>query len=149
MILRLAEIPGVVGVKEASADLEQVAAILAGRPPGFVVLSGDDALALPALALGADGVISVVSNEAPAEMAELASAALAGDFGRARELHFRLLPLMQANFSETNPVPVKAALALLGYCSATVRSPLGPADESTLGALRVALESAALRRVVR
>ena len=149
LILRLAEIPGVVGVKEASADLEQVAGILAGRRPGFVVLSGDDALALPALSLGADGVISVVSNEAPAEMAELASAALAGDFGRARELHFRLLPLMQANFSETNPVPVKAALALLGYCSATVRSPLGPADESTLGALRVAIESAALGRVVR
>ncbi len=143
-ILRLAEIPGVAGVKEASGSLEQIAMVLAARPEGFAVLSGDDALALPAVALGADGLISVVSNEAPEEMAAMMAAALEGDFGRAREVHFRLLPLMRANFLETNPVPVKAAMEALGRARADVRAPLGPPEAATVAAVRAALEAAGL-----
>ena len=104
--LALAAIPGVVGVKEAAANLEQLAAIVAGRPAGFSVLTGDDALALPAVSLGADGVISVVSNEAPQLMSQMMDAALRGDFLSARPMHYRLLRLMTANFVESNPVPV-------------------------------------------
>jgi 4-hydroxy-tetrahydrodipicolinate synthase len=110
LTLRLAAIPGVVAVKEASGDLDQIAAILAGRPEGFRVLSGDDSLALPTIALGADGLISVIANEAPTEMAALITAALEGELRTARDLHYRLLPLMGANFVETNPVPVKTAM---------------------------------------
>ena len=131
LILRLAEIPGIVGVKEAAGNLEQLAAIVAGRREGFAVLSGDDPLAMPAVVLGATGVISVVSNEAPDLTAELMRAALAGDLPEARRLHYRLLPLMQANFIESNPVPVKTAMALLGRCRDTVRSPLGPPEGGT------------------
>jgi len=144
LILELAEIPGIVAVKEASADLDQIAAVLEGRPPGFGVLSGDDALALPTVALGADGVISVVSNEAPAEMSLLIARALEGDFAGARELHYRLLPLMRANFAETNPVPVKTAMAMLGRCSESLRPPLGPAGGTCRETLRLALERAGL-----
>ena len=145
-ILRLAEIPHVAGVKEASGDLEQVALVLAGRSVGFVVLAGDDALAVPAIALGADGLVSVLSNEAPAETARMIGAALAGDFALARSIHFRLLPLMRANFLESNPVPVKTALALLGRCRGDLRAPLGPPEESTRDALQGALHEAGLLR---
>ncbi len=143
-ILRLAEIPGVVAVKEASGNLEQIAAILADRPAGFAVLSGDDALALPTVALGADGLISVISNEAPAETASLLTAVLEGDLKRARELHFLLLPLMRANFVESNPVPVKTALAMLGRCRENLRAPLGPPERSTRDLVRDALTRAGL-----
>jgi 4-hydroxy-tetrahydrodipicolinate synthase len=139
LTLELASIPGVVGVKEASGNLDQIAAILEGRPDGFFVLSGDDPLALPTLALGADGVISVVSNEAPAEMSRMVAAALEGDLDRARELHYRLLPTMRANFLETNPVPVKTAMALLGRCEGHLRPPLGAPESSTTEAIRAAL----------
>jgi len=142
--LELAEMRGVVAVKEASGDLDQIATILAGRPEGFAVLSGDDNLTVPTVALGADGVISVASNEAPGEMAAMVAAALDGDFGTARELHFRLLPLMRANFAESNPVPVKTALGLLGRCGESVRAPLGAPAEATRGLLRVALVAAGL-----
>jgi 4-hydroxy-tetrahydrodipicolinate synthase len=144
LTLRLAEIPGVIGVKEAAGNLEQLAAIVAGRPDGFAVLSGDDALALPAVALGADGLISVVSNEAPDLTAALLRAALASDFTEARKLHYRLLPLMQANFVESNPVPVKTALSLLGRCRDTVRSPLGPPEGSTRRRMGEALRACGL-----
>jgi len=147
MLLRLAEIRGIIGVKEASGNLEQMATVLARRPSGFSVLSGEDGLALPAVALGADGLVSVVSNEAPAETAALLDAALSGDMGTARRLHFRLLGLMRANFVETNPVPVKAALARLGVCGATVRPPLGPPTEATIRAVEEALERAELRGI--
>ena len=139
LTLELAAIPGVAGVKEASGNLDQIAAILAGRPEGFFVLSGDDPLALPTIALGADGVISVVSNEAPAEMSSMIAAALEGDFDRARELHYRLLPIMRANFVETNPVPVKTAMAALGRCEGHLRPPLGAPEPSTIEAVRAAL----------
>jgi 4-hydroxy-tetrahydrodipicolinate synthase len=146
LTLRLAEIPGVAAVKEASANLEQMAAILERRPEGFSVLSGDDALALPAMALGADGLVSVVSNEAPGETAAMLSAALAGDFAQARAIHFRLLPLMRANFVETNPVPVKVGLELLGRCRDAVRAPLGPAEASSRKAIEEAIDAAGLVR---
>jgi 4-hydroxy-tetrahydrodipicolinate synthase len=142
LTLELAQIKGVVAVKEASGNLDQIAAILEGRPPGFAVLSGDDPLALPTMALGADGVISVVSNAAPGEMARLMDAALAGDMETARRLHFRLLPLMRANFVETNPVPVKTAMSLLGHCSGSLRAPLGPPAKQTIETLRDALRRA-------
>lgn len=144
LILRLAKIPGVAGVKEASGNLEQLAEILEGRPEGFSVLSGDDALAMPAGALGADGLISVVSNEAPAEAAAMMGAVARGDFDTARQLHFRLLPLMRANFLETNPVPVKAAMAMLGRCRGDVRLPLGSAAAGTRERLLEALRRAGL-----
>jgi len=131
LILELATIPGIVGVKEASGDLDQIATILAGRPPGFAVLSGDDPLTLPTIALGAHGVISVVSNEAPSEMARLVAAALENDMVEARRLHYRLLPLMRANFLESNPVPVKTVLAMMGRCPGGLRAPLGPASDTT------------------
>jgi 4-hydroxy-tetrahydrodipicolinate synthase len=142
--LALAEIPGLIGVKEAAGNLEQLAAIVAGRPEGFAVLTGDDTLALPAMSLGADGVISVVSNEAPRLMSELMEASLQGDFAAARSIHYRLRPLMHANFVESNPVPVKFALALLGRCDETVRPPLGPADSGTRRLMSGALRGAGL-----
>ncbi len=144
LILRLAEIPGIAGVKEASGNLEQIAQIIEGRPRGFAVLSGDDALALATIAIGGDGLISVVSNEAPSETARMIAAAAEGDLPRARELHYRLLPLMRANFVETNPVPVKVALALLGRCREDLRAPLGPPEPSTREAIRSALQKAGL-----
>jgi 4-hydroxy-tetrahydrodipicolinate synthase len=142
--LSLAEIAGVVGVKEAAGNLEQLAAIVAGRPAGFAVLTGDDTLALPAVALGADGVISVVSNEAPGLMSEMLQAALAGNFTHARVIHYRLRRLMHANFVESNPVPVKVALARLSRCGEAVRAPLGPADDATRRLIDDALRHAGL-----
>ena len=142
--LALAEIPGVVGIKEAAANLEQLAAIVERRPRGFAVLTGDDALALPAVALGADGVISVVSNEAPGPMAELIRAAARGELELARAIHYRLLPLMRANFVESNPVPVKTAMARLGRCGETLRAPMGAPEDLTRRAIDDALRSAGL-----
>lgn len=148
-ILRIAEIPGIVAVKEASGSIEQIATVLAERRPGFAVLAGDDALALPVLALGGDGLVSVIANEAPAETARMIAAARSGDFVLARSIHFQLLPLMRANFLETNPVPVKTALALLGRCRDDLRLPLGPCEDETREALREALHAAGLLRLVR
>jgi 4-hydroxy-tetrahydrodipicolinate synthase len=142
--LELAESPGIVAVKEASGRLDQVDEILRGRPEGFRVLSGDDALTLPLMALGAEGVISVVSNEDPWRLVALASAVEAGRLDEARGLHRELLPLMTANFVESNPVPVKAALHLQGLAGATVRAPLGPASEATVSLLREALSALGL-----
>ena len=146
-ILELAEIPGIAAVKEASGDLDQIATILDRRPLSLAVLSGDDLLCLPTLALGADGVISVVSNEAPGEMARMVAAALKGDFPSARELHYRLLPLMRANFTETNPVPVKTAMEILGRCRGGLRSPLGSPEAGTRAVLQQALAAAGLETV--
>jgi 4-hydroxy-tetrahydrodipicolinate synthase len=142
--LSLSEIPRVVGVKEAAGNLEQLAAIVEGRPRGFAVLTGDDTLALAAVSLGADGVISVVSNEAPRLMAGMMRAALDGDFAQARSIHYRLRRLMHANFAESNPVPVKVALALLSRCGEAVRAPLGPAEPATRRLIDDALRHADL-----
>jgi len=129
----------IVGTKEASADLAQIMAILRDRPPNFCVLSGDDAMTLPLIALGAAGVVSVVSNEVPDAMARLTDFALSGEWAAARALHYRLLPLMEANFIESNPGPVKAALAALGLLDEQLRLPLVPVQEQTRARLRAAL----------
>src|SRR5438874_7222372 len=129
----------IVGTKEASADLAQIMAILRDRPPNFCVLSGDDAITLPLIALGADGVVSVVSNEVPDAMARLTDLALRGEWGAARTQHYRLLPLMEANFIESNPGPVKAALAALGLLEEHYRLPLVPVQEQTRARMRGAL----------
>ena len=124
---RLAEIPHVVGVKEASGDLGQMCEICQTMADDFAVLSGDDAFTLALMALGGRGVISVISNETPDEMAALVDRAAAGDFAAARAIHNRLLPLMQMNFVESNPIPVKAALAEMGLIeTAAYRSPMAP-----------------------
>ena len=125
-MLRLAEVPNIVAVKEASGNLGQIMDIIKDRPPDFRVLSGDDAIALAIVAMGGDGLISVVSNEAPRMMREIIDAGLAGDLIRARELQYRLLPLMNANFMESNPIPVKAALAMMGLMEEIYRLPLVP-----------------------
>lgn len=134
----------IVGTKEASGDLAQVTAILRERPAGFRVLSGDDALTLPLVALGADGIISVVSNEVPDLMAALTERALRGEWDAARALHYRLVPLMEANFIESNPGPVKAALALLGLLEEHYRLPLVPVQEQTRARLRAVLQELGL-----
>lgn len=125
------EIPNIIGVKEASANMEQILTILRDRPKGFLVLSGDDAWSLPLIAAGGDGVISVIGNEAPRAMSEMVSLALRGDFDGARMIHNRLLPLMIGNFLESNPIPVKSALKMMGILdSDTLRSPLAPMTEA-------------------
>ena len=138
---RLAEIPNVVGVKEASGDLGQLCEICQTMAEDFSVLSGDDAFTLALMALGGHGVISVVSNETPDEMAALVDRAAAGDYAEARAIHNRLLPLMQVNFVESNPIPVKAALAEMGLIdTATYRSPMAPprpeSHERIIGVLK-------------
>src|SRR5438552_2482448 len=133
------EVDNIVGVKEASGDLAQIMAILRDRPAGFRVLSGDDAVTLPLIALGADGIVSVVSNETPDLMTNLTESALRGDWEIARELHYRLLPLMEANFLESNPGPVKAALTAMGLLEEHVRLPLVPVQEQTRARLRAVL----------
>ena len=147
-VLSLArEVETIAGVKEASNDLTQIMAILRERPDGFKVLSGDDAVTLPLIALGAEGIISVVSNEVPDLMARMTEFALQGSWGQARELHYRLLPLMEANFIESNPGPVKAALALMGLLEEQLRLPLVPVQEKTRSRLREVLqELGALQR---
>jgi 4-hydroxy-tetrahydrodipicolinate synthase len=128
--LRLAEeVPQVVGVKEASGDLEQIGDILRHRPDGVAVYSGDDEMTLPLLAMGGDGVVSVVGNALPEPMNAMVEAALAGDMATARRHHFTLLPAMRACFLETNPVPIKAVCAALGWMEPHVRLPLVPMDE--------------------
>ncbi len=141
-LLRLAEHPNVVAVKEASANMDQIATILRERPARFSFMSGDDAWTLPTLSMGGDGVICTCSNEIPGEMAALCAAAFAGDWERARAIHERWLPLMKANFvGGPNPVPVKAAMALMGLCTDTVRMPLLPLEEGHRARLRIVLES--------
>ena len=138
--LRLAEHPNVFGIKEASGDLRQIMELIRRRPAGFAVLSGDDWLALSIITAGGDGLISVASNEVPGPMTAFVHLCLSGDLDSARRWHYRLLSLMEANFLETNPAPVKAALAHLGRIQNVLRLPLVPASESTCRALREALD---------
>ncbi len=130
------EVDNVVAVKEASGDLSQIMAILKGRPAGFQLLSGDDALTLAVIALGGDGLVSVASNEVPDLMTRMTDLALAGDWTAARALHYKLLPLMEGNFIESNPGPVKAAMALMGLLEERFRLPLVPVQESTRARLK-------------
>lgn len=145
VILRVArEVPGVVGVKESSGDLTATMTLVRERPDGFAVLSGDDHLALAAVACGGDGIISVVANEDPAGMARIVHAAAEGDLEAAREAHYRLLPLIHANFMESNPAPVKTALSLMGKMEPHLRLPLAPVRPATREALERILKEAGL-----
>jgi 4-hydroxy-tetrahydrodipicolinate synthase len=126
----------IVATKEASGNLAQIMAILRERPEGFKVLSGDDAITLPLIALGADGLVSVASNEAPGLMAEMCATALVGEWDAARALHYRLLSLMEVNFIESSPGPVKAAMALMGLIEEQFRLPLVPVTEKTRAQVR-------------
>lgn len=123
------EVPHVVGMKEASGDLEQIGDILLHRPEGFAVYAGDDEMTLPLLAMGAEGVVSVLSNALPAQMCEMVAAGRTGDLAAAREKHFELLPAMRACFLETNPIPIKDVCAAMGWMEPHVRLPLVPLDE--------------------
>src|SRR3954462_3790424 len=143
--LEMAKIPGIAAVKEASGNLSQIADIIAGRPAGFSVLSGDDELTLPVMALGGDGIISVVSNATPALMSKLCDAMRAGNVAEAREIHFRLLPWMRSAFIESNPLPVKAALAMLRRIENVLRLPLVPMDEKHSAMVRSALANTGVR----
>jgi 4-hydroxy-tetrahydrodipicolinate synthase len=135
-ILRLAEHENVRAVKEASGNLIQVMEILRGAPEGFRVLSGEDNLTLPLLSLGGHGVISVVSNEVPMMMSRMVRDGLSGNWNDARDLHYKLLGLMNANFIETNPTPVKAALAMMGLIQEAYRLPLVPMRKDNRERLR-------------
>jgi 4-hydroxy-tetrahydrodipicolinate synthase len=144
---RLAQIENIIGIKEASGNISQMAAILNLVPEDFLVISGDDAVALPLIALGGRGVISVVSNELPAEMTRLVKFALAADFAGAREIHRQLYPLMEINFVECNPVPVKTAMAEMGLLEPVWRLPLVPPRPENQARIRAVLET--LRLVTR
>ena len=143
-LARLAAIPNIVGVKEASGNMQQMCEVCRVVPDDFWVLCGDDALALPLMAVGGRGVISVASNLVPDRMARLVNAALAGDFAAARAEHQALLPLMLVNFIESNPIPVKAALAMLGLCEAVYRLPMVPPSEASARKIRQTLVDAGL-----
>ncbi len=140
--LELATHPRIAAVKEASGLLHQITDVIVGRPEGFSVLSGDDELTLPILALGGDGLVSVISNVAPRLTAEMVRLARAGRFEKARDIHQRLLPWMRAAFIESNPIPVKAALHMLGRMDNRLRLPLVPLAETKSAAVRTALERA-------
>jgi 4-hydroxy-tetrahydrodipicolinate synthase len=140
-VLRLSQIPNIVGIKEASGNISQMGAILNLVPKDFLVLSGDDSLTLPLISLGGRGLISVASNEIPAEMTRLVQCALSGDFAEARRLHFQYLALMDINFVESNPIPVKAALAEMGLLQPVWRLPLVAPKPENLARIRAVLES--------
>jgi len=143
--LKLArEVPNIVAIKEASGDFAQIMAILRERPADFRVLSGDDAVTLPLMALGADGIVSVASNEAPDLMVQLTKLALAGQWDEARALHFKLLPLMEVNFIESSPGPVKAAMAMMGLLEEQFRLPLVPIKEASRARVREVLAATGL-----
>ena len=140
------DVENIVATKEASGNLSQIMEILRGRPRGFRVISGDDALTLAMIALGGDGLISVASNEAPEWMARMINAALEGNWDEARELHYRLLPLMETNFIESSPGPVKAALAMMGMMEENFRLPLVPVQEKSRIRIREVLLDLGLLR---
>ena len=140
--LELAKCVEIVGIKEASGNLGQIADIIRDRPTGFSVLSGDDALTLPVMALGGDGVISVTSNATPRLMAQLCDACAANDMAAARTLHRRLQPWMAAAFIEPNPIPAKAALAMMGMMENVLRLPLVPLSESNNWPIQASLAAA-------
>jgi 4-hydroxy-tetrahydrodipicolinate synthase len=143
-VRRLAAVPNIVGIKEASGNVSQMAAILNAVPEDFIVLSGDDAITLPIISLGGRGVISVVSNEIPCEMARLTRLALDGDFAAARAIHRRVHALMEVNFVESNPIPVKAAMAQMGLLEPVWRLPLVAPKAENEARIHAVLESLGL-----
>jgi 4-hydroxy-tetrahydrodipicolinate synthase len=143
-VKRLAEIDNIVGVKEASGSISQMAAVLDSVPDDFLVLSGDDAITIPLMSIGGRGLISVTSNEIPAEMTRITQLCIANDFAPAREIHRKYFHLMEANFVETNPGPVKAALGLMGLLDPVFRLPLVAPKPENLAKIRGALEAVGL-----
>lgn len=139
-LARLAQLKNIVAVKEASGNITQMAEIANLVPDGFAILSGDDSITLPLMALGGVGLISVASNEIPAEMSALVEAGLRGDFAEARRIHRRVLPLMQINFIESSPGPVKAALAMMGMIEEVYRLPMVPIKAESKAKLRAVLD---------
>lgn len=140
--IELAKCANIIAIKEASGNLGQIADVIRDRPPGFAVLSGDDALTLPVMALGGEGVISVTSNVTPRLMAQLTDACAALDLPAARALHRRLMPWMAAAFVEPNPIPAKAALAMLGMIENVLRLPLVPLSDANQSVVRASLVAA-------
>ena len=145
-VARLARLPDIVAIKEASGDLEQIAHVIAKCPADFDVLSGDDAITLPLLSIGGKGVISTTSNVAPKQVLELVRSFVAGDAARARQLHYELLPLFDALFCETNPIPVKAAAVALGWCDDEIRLPLTKLGHAELERLKVVMKDLGILR---
>ena len=143
-LVRLSDVPNIVGVKEASGNISQICAVCSAVPEQFVVLSGDDALTLPVMSVGGHGVISVSSNEVPAEMVEMVETAARGDFAAARRIHARLFPLMQVNFVESNPGPVKCAMAAMGLLEEHFRLPMVPPAAASRARIRTVLETTGL-----
>jgi 4-hydroxy-tetrahydrodipicolinate synthase len=143
-LARLAEVPNIVGVKEASGNMVQIAEAINAVPETFLVFSGDDAVTLPVISLGGVGIVSVASNEIPHEMAEMTRAALNNDWAAARTIHRKYLPLMQANFIESNPLPVKAVLAMMGKIEENYRLPLLPMRRDTRSKLQKIVMEAGL-----
>lgn len=136
---RLAQLPNIIGVKEASGSIAQVASIKGRVPDDFLILSGDDSVTIPVIALGGHGIISVVSNEIPGEMTQLAKAALNNDYATARAIQKRFLPLMEINFVEANPQPAKAAMEMMGLLEANLRLPLIPVKPENATKIRQVL----------
>jgi 4-hydroxy-tetrahydrodipicolinate synthase len=141
---RLAEIDNIAGVKEASGNISQMARVVHEVPERFLVLSGDDSITIPLIALGGRGVISVVANEIPGEMTQITQSALSGDFARARELQREWLPLMEVNFVESNPIPVKAAMAMMDLIEPVWRLPMTPPSPQNSAKIEAVLESCGL-----
>lgn len=139
-VARLATIKNIIGIKEASGSMAQVARVIQEVPEGFLVLSGDDSVTIPLMALGGHGVISVAGNEIPGEMANLAEACLNQDFATARAIQRQFLPLMEVNFIESNPIPVKAAMAAMGLCKPVWRLPLVPPSEASMAKIQSVLK---------
>lgn len=148
-LARLAQIENIIGVKEASGNMSQMANVVHETPPGFLVLCGDDSIALPLIALGGRGLISVVSNEIPGEMTQLIQACLNNDFETARRLQAKYLPLMNVNFVESNPIPVKAAMGLMGLLEPSYRLPMCPPSPANLSRIEKVLDSVGLLGKVR
>src|SRR4051812_14058431 len=146
-LARLAQIGNIVGVKEASGNIGQMANVIQEVPSSFTVLSGDDAITIPLMALGGRGVISVVSNEIPGEMTQLAQACLRGDYEAARAIQRQFLPLMNVNFVESNPIPVKAAMPHMGLLDPVWRLPMCPPAPANMTKIEKVLESVGLGRV--
>ncbi len=142
--LRLAEMENIIGIKEASGNMEQIMEILASRPKGFKVFSGDDSLAYPLMTLGADGCISVVANEIPKKFSEMLRYLKEGNLEKAKEIHNKYLKLMRQNFIETNPIPVKTALSLMGKIEENFRLPLVPISTKNKEILKETLHSLSL-----
>ena len=140
-LVRLSSIPGVVGVKEASGNVAQMCEICRAVPESFLVLSGDDALTLPLMAVGGRGIISVASNEVPAEMSQMVEHAEANDFAAARRVHNTLLPLMMVNFIESNPIPVKSAMTAMGLLEEVYRLPMVPPRDASRVKIREVLRA--------